>query len=76
MIGSTSFVDKAVTTWPPCEAIVVVVEVSSPTVGSNVGHLFSNDVNQEQATQLSKIKDLRPLKHYLLLDIIIFRRRS
>jgi hypothetical protein len=25
-----------------------VVEVSSPEVGANVGHLFSNDISQEQ----------------------------
>jgi hypothetical protein len=48
VIGSTSFVAEGVTTWSPCEAIVVVVEVSSPEVGTNVGHLFSNAVNQEQ----------------------------
>jgi hypothetical protein len=24
------------------------VEVSSPEVGANVGHFFSNDINQEQ----------------------------
>jgi hypothetical protein len=31
-----------------CEAIVAAVEVSSPKVGANVGHLFSNATNQEQ----------------------------
>jgi hypothetical protein len=42
------------TTWLPCEAIVaiVVVEVSSPEVGANVGHLFSNAVNQEQGNTI------------------------
>jgi hypothetical protein len=42
------------TTWLPCEAIVaiVVVEVSSPEVGANVGHLFSNALNQEQGNTI------------------------
>jgi hypothetical protein len=31
---------------------------------------------KNKATQLLKIKDLRPSKHYLLLDIMISRRRS
>jgi hypothetical protein len=30
---------------------------------------------KNKATQLLKIKDLHPPKHYLLLDIMIFRRR-
>jgi hypothetical protein len=30
------------------ECLPKVVEVSSPEVGANVGHLFSNVVNQEQ----------------------------
>jgi hypothetical protein len=29
-----------------------VVEVSSPEVGANVGHLFSNVVNQEQGNTI------------------------
>jgi hypothetical protein len=44
VIGSTSFV----TTWSLLEAIVTTVEVSSPEVGANVGHLFSKATNQEQ----------------------------
>jgi hypothetical protein len=52
VIGSTSFVAEGVTTWSPCEAIVVVVEVSSPEVGANVVHLFSNVVNQEQGNTI------------------------
>jgi hypothetical protein len=47
MIGSTSFVAKGTSAWLPCEAIVVVVEVSSPKLGANVGYLFSNVVGQE-----------------------------
>jgi hypothetical protein len=54
VIESTSFVDKGATTWVPCETIVAVVEVSSPTVGTNVGHLFSNVVNQEQGNTIVK----------------------
>jgi hypothetical protein len=30
------------------ECLLKVVEVSSPEVGANVGHLFSNVVSQEQ----------------------------
>jgi hypothetical protein len=50
VIGSTSFVAKGATAWLSCEAIVAVVEVSSPEVGANVGHLFSN------ASACSKVK--------------------
>jgi hypothetical protein len=32
------------------------VEVSSPEVGANVGHLFSNAVNQEQGNTIVKDK--------------------
>jgi hypothetical protein len=46
-IGSTNFVAEGATTWLLCEAIVAVVEVSSPEVGANVGLLFSNAINQE-----------------------------
>jgi hypothetical protein len=42
VIGSTSLVAEGAAAWLPCEAIVIVVEVSSPEVGANVGHLFSN----------------------------------
>jgi hypothetical protein len=52
MIGSTSFIAKGATPLLPCEAIVIVVEVSSPEVGSNVGHLFSNVVDQEQGNTI------------------------
>jgi hypothetical protein len=45
VIGKTSFVAEDATTWLLCEAIVVVVEVSSSEVGANVGHLFSNAIN-------------------------------
>jgi hypothetical protein len=48
MIGSTSFVTEGATTWLLYEAIVTTVEVSSQEVGTNVGHLFSNAMNQEQ----------------------------
>jgi hypothetical protein len=48
MIGSTILVAEGATTLLPCEAIFVFVEVSSPEVSANVGHLFSNAINQEQ----------------------------
>jgi hypothetical protein len=48
VIGSTSFVAEGATAWLPCEAIVAVMEVGSPEVGANIGHLFSNTVGQEQ----------------------------
>jgi hypothetical protein len=54
VIGSTSFVAEGVTTWSPCEAITVVVEVSSPKVGANVVYLFSNTVDQEQGNTIVK----------------------
>jgi hypothetical protein len=47
VIGSTSFVAKDAAVWLPCEVIVSIVEASSPEVGANVGHLFSNAVSQE-----------------------------
>jgi hypothetical protein len=54
VIGSNSFIGEGVAAWLPCEAIVIVVEVSSPEVGANVGHLFSNVVNQEQGNTIVK----------------------
>jgi hypothetical protein len=39
---------EGATAWLLYEAIVTTVEVSSPEVGANVGHLFSNAMNQEQ----------------------------
>jgi hypothetical protein len=47
VIGSTSFVIEGATGWLLYEAIVTTVEVSSPEVGTNVGHLFSKAMNQE-----------------------------
>jgi hypothetical protein len=52
MLGSTSFVAEAAAAWLPCEAIVTVVEASSPEVSANVGHLFSNAINQEQGNTI------------------------
>jgi hypothetical protein len=54
VIRSTSFIAEGVTTRSPCEAIVVVMEVSSPEVGANVVYLFSNAVNQEQGNTIVK----------------------
>jgi hypothetical protein len=48
VIGSTSFVTEGAAAWLLYEAIVTTVEVSSPEVGANVGHLFSDAMNQEQ----------------------------
>jgi hypothetical protein len=48
VIRSTSFVTEGATAWLLYEAIVTTVEVSSPEVGANVGHLFSKAMNQEQ----------------------------
>jgi hypothetical protein len=56
VIGSTNFVAEGATIWVPCEAIVAVVKVSSSEVGTNVGHLFSNDMNQEQGNTIVKDK--------------------
>jgi hypothetical protein len=48
--------------WPRCllrrhdegECLSKVVEVSTPEVGANVGHLFSNVVDQEQGNTIIK----------------------
>jgi hypothetical protein len=48
VIGSTSFVAEVASAWVLDEAISSKVEVSSPTVGANVGDLFSNAMNEEQ----------------------------
>jgi hypothetical protein len=56
VIESTSFVAEGAMVFVPCEVIVTVVEVSSPEVGANIGHLFSNDVNQEQGNTIVKDK--------------------
>jgi hypothetical protein len=52
VIGSTSFVAEGATSWLPCKAIVAVVEVSLPEVGTNVSHLFSDVVGQEQGNTI------------------------
>jgi hypothetical protein len=52
LIGSASFVAEDATTWLLCEAIVAIVEVSSPEVGANVGHLFSNAIDQEHGNTI------------------------
>jgi hypothetical protein len=49
VVGSTSFITEG---WLLCSAIVTVVEVSSPEVGANVGHLFSNAIDQEQGNTI------------------------
>jgi hypothetical protein len=47
--------------------------LSSPEVGVDVGPCSRMLYIQNKATQLLMIKDLRPLTHYLLLDIMIFK---
>jgi hypothetical protein len=67
---------EGATAWLLYEAIVTTVEVSSPEVGANVGPCSRMLYIKNKATQLLMIRDLCPLKHYLLLDIMIFGRRS
>jgi hypothetical protein len=69
-------VAEGATTWLLCEAIVTTVEVSSPEVGAKVGPSSRMQYTKNKATQLLTIRDLRPSKHYLSQDIMIFRRRS
>jgi hypothetical protein len=76
VIGSTSFVAESATTWLLFEAIVATVEVSSPEVGANVVPCSQVLYIKNKATQLLMIRDLRPSKYYLLLNIMIFGRRS
>jgi hypothetical protein len=45
-------------------------------VGANVGPCSQMIYIKIKATQLLMIKDLHPSKHYLLWDIMIFRRKS
>jgi hypothetical protein len=47
VIGNTSFIAEDAIAWLLCKAIVVVVEVSLPEVGTNVVHLFSDAINQK-----------------------------
>jgi hypothetical protein len=53
-----------------------VVQLSTSEVGANFGPCSQVLYIKNKATQLLMIKDLCPLKHYLLWDIMIFRRRS
>jgi hypothetical protein len=64
MVGSTNFVAEGATAWVPSKAIVM--EVSSPEVGANIGHLFSNVVNQEQG-------NTKLLRTFVLRSIASFR---
>jgi hypothetical protein len=56
MIGSTIFIAECAMVLVHCEVIVAVVEVCSSEVDANVGHLFSNVVNQEQGNTIVKDK--------------------
>jgi hypothetical protein len=75
VIGSTSFLAEGATAWLLCEAIITTVEVSSPEVGANVCSCSRMLYTKNKATQLLTIRDLRPSKHHLPWDIMIFRRR-
>jgi hypothetical protein len=52
VIGSFSFIAEDAIAWLLCKAIATAVEVSSAEVGANVGHLFSNAINQEQGNTI------------------------
>jgi hypothetical protein len=56
---------EGATAWLLCEAIITIVEVSSPTVGANVGPCSQMLYTKNKATQLLTIRDLRPTKHYI-----------
>jgi hypothetical protein len=49
--------------------------LSSPEVGTNVGHLFSNVVNQEQGNTIVNYLGPSCSEHYLPMGIMIIRRR-
>jgi hypothetical protein len=70
-------VTEGATAWLLYEAIIANVEVSSTEVDANVGPYYSQMLYiKNKTTKLFVIKDLRPSKHYLLLDIMISGRRS
>jgi hypothetical protein len=69
-------VAEGATAWLFCEGIVATVELSSPEVGANVGPCSQMLYIKNKTTRLLIIRDLHLLKHYLLLDIMIYRRRS
>jgi hypothetical protein len=53
VIGSTSFVAEGAMIEPLVKPLPLLwSEVSSPEVGANVGHLFSDAVNQEQGNTI------------------------
>jgi hypothetical protein len=52
VIESTNFDSEGATAWLTCKVIVAIVEMSSPEVGANVGHMFSNAVSQEQGNTI------------------------
>ena len=63
-IGSTSFVTEG---WLLSRAIVIVVEVSTPEVGANVGHLFINATDQEQGN--TTVNGKRPSSYEALFPL-------
>jgi hypothetical protein len=70
MIGSTNFVAEGATAWLPCEAIVAIVKVSSPEVGANVGHLFSNGIYQEQGNTI--VSHYRPSSNRRIISSWVY----
>jgi hypothetical protein len=68
-------VAEGTTAWLFCKAIVATVEVSSLEVGTNVGPCSQMLYIKNKTTQMLIIRDLCLLKHYLLLDIMISKRR-
>jgi hypothetical protein len=46
------------------DALPMIVEVSTPEVGTNVGDLFSNAELRTRQHKMLMIKALRPPKHY------------
>jgi hypothetical protein len=58
-------VTEGATAWSLYESIGTTVEVSSPEVDANVGHLSQMLRVKNKATQILMVKDLCPTKHYL-----------
>jgi hypothetical protein len=50
--------------------------VSSPEVGANVGHLFSNAVNREQGNTIVNCKGPSSSEALSPMGIILIRQRS
>jgi hypothetical protein len=53
----------------------MVVEVTSPELGTNVDLLFMIAESQNKATQMLYEKDLHPSKHQILSGLMVLERR-